>query len=360
MTADAAGGVWTYAVALLRTLAREGVTCTLAVTGPPLSEAALLDIADLPHVSLEQRQYRLEWLPGADEDVDRAGEWLLALADRYRPDLVHVNGYAHAALPFACPVLLVAHSCVRTWWRAVRREEAPDAWNAYTWRVRQGLASASMVVAPTGAMLDALRQEYGRPPATMVIHNGLPAPRQRPGRKRDLIFSAGRIWDEAKNISALDAVAGRLPWPVMVAGDAVTPEGRSRTPEAATYLGRLAPADVHTWMARAAIYALPARYEPFGLSVLEAAQRSCALVLGDIPSLRELWTGAAEFVPPGDTGALEDTIAALIDDPDRRRALARAARVRASRFSEDRMARHYAMVYRTLAGASAGVISCAS
>ncbi len=32
---------------------------------------------------------------------------------------------------------------------------------------------------------------------------------------------------------------------------------------------------------------LPARYEPFGLSVLEAALSGCALVLGDIPSLRE-------------------------------------------------------------------------
>ena len=50
----------------------------------------------------------------------------------------------------------------------------------------------------------------------------------------------------------------------------------------------------------ASIFALPARYEPFGLSILEAALSGCALVLGDLPSLRELWTGAAMFVPPDD------------------------------------------------------------
>ena len=43
--------------------------------------------------------------------------------------------------------------------------------------------------------------------------------------------------------------------------------------------------DIRPWFARAGIYALPAVYEPFGLSVLEAALSGCALVLGDIPSL---------------------------------------------------------------------------
>ena len=64
-------------------------------------------------------------------------------------------------------------------------------------------------------------------------------------------------------------------------------------------LGRLSAGELADWYARAAIYALPARYEPFGLSALEAALSGCALVLGDIPSLREIWGDAALFVPPG-------------------------------------------------------------
>ena len=54
-------------------------------------------------------------------------------------------------------------------------------------------------------------------------------------------------------------------------------------------LGKLPAAEMKLWFAHAAIYCLPARYEPFGLSVLEAGLSGCALVLGDIPSLREIW-----------------------------------------------------------------------
>ncbi len=54
-------------------------------------------------------------------------------------------------------------------------------------------------------------------------------------------------------------------------------------------VGRLGPEEMREQYARAAIFAHPARYEPFGLSVLEAALSGCALVLGDISSLRELW-----------------------------------------------------------------------
>jgi glycogen synthase len=88
---------------------------------------------------------------------------------------------------------------------------------------------------------------------------------------------------------------------------------------------------------RAAIYALPARYEPFGLSILEAAQRGCALVLGDIESLRENWTGAAVFVPPDDVDELGRTIRRLIAEPETRRALGSTARRRARRFSAQKM-----------------------
>ena len=49
----------------------------------------------------------------------------------------------------------------------------------------------------------------------------------RPSAKEPLIFSAGRLWDEAKNLSALEAVAPRLPFPVHVAGDALHPEGNA-------------------------------------------------------------------------------------------------------------------------------------
>jgi len=95
---------------------------------------------------------------------------------------------------------------------------------------------------------------------------------------------------------------------------------------------------------------LPARYEPFGLSVLEAAFSGCALVLGDIPSLRELWQDAAAFVDPDDDAALARAINQLIDRPDECAELAQRARVRAQPLTLARMAENYLGLYQTMLG----------
>jgi glycosyltransferase involved in cell wall biosynthesis len=91
-------------------------------------------------------------------------------------------------------------------------------------------------------------------------------------------------------------------------------------------------------MATAAIYALPARYEPFGLSVLEAALSGCALVLGDIASLRETWGASAVYVAPDDPAALRRVLRELIADAGERQRLGLAARRRALHFHPQRMA----------------------
>ena len=46
-------------------------------------------------------------------------------------ELVHLNGYAHAALPWRVPVVVVAHSCVLSWWQAVFGEAAPARYAEY-------------------------------------------------------------------------------------------------------------------------------------------------------------------------------------------------------------------------------------
>jgi glycosyltransferase involved in cell wall biosynthesis len=101
-------------------------------------------------------------------------------------------------------------------------------------------------------------------------------------------------------------------------------------------------------MGRAAIYALPARYEPFGLSVLEAALAGCVLVLGDIPSLREVWGDAAVFVPPDDVDALVNALELMCREPGRRARFAACARVRALDYLPARMAARYLSAYVSL------------
>jgi glycosyltransferase involved in cell wall biosynthesis len=200
-------------------------------------------------------------------------------------------------------------------------------------------------------MLEALQRWYGRLPNATVISNGRRPPRVNEGEKQPCILSAGRLWDQAKNLSALISVAGQLEWPVLLAGETKNPGAAdaASTPWRSSncrLLGALPASELAAWMAQASVFALPVRYEPFGLSILEAAQAGCALVVGDIDSQRELWEGAAAFVHPDDTRQLAAVLRMLISRPDERAALAQAARERARRFSPQAMADAYLELYR--------------
>ncbi|WP_437731818.1 glycosyltransferase family 4 protein [Sorangium sp. So ce1335] len=351
MTADTVGGVFSYAIELARALAGHGVRTSLATMGGPLSAAQCEATASVPGLALFESPYRLEWMDDPWDDVARAGDWLLELEERVRPDVVHLNGYAHAALGFRAPKLVVAHSCVLSWWSAVLGGDAPPQYDRYRREVARGLAAASAVVAPTRAMLDALLRHHGalsRRTRAVVIPNAADLDRFAPRPKEAFILAVGRLWDQAKNVASLGEVAPHLPWPIRVAGSDVHPGGGARPIPSLEHLGVLSPSGVADALARASIYAHPARYEPFGLSVLEAALSGCALVLGDIPSLREVWRDAAVYVDPGHTEALRRALQTLIDAPGLRQEMASRARARAFDFSPRRMARSYLHLYGDL------------
>jgi glycogen(starch) synthase len=348
MTADTVGGVWTYALELARALRPRGVNVVLATMGAPMSANQRAELAALTNVTVYETSFKLEWMSDPWEDVDRAADWLLALERDERPDVVHLNGFAHGALPWMAPVVIVGHSCVRSWWDAVRGTPIPIAWDEYTERARSAIAAADVVVAPSHAMLTSLARHYGPLAHGCVIFNGRSERLFQPAAKEPVIFAAGRVWDEAKNLSALDDVAGELPWPVFVAGSNVAPGGTCRSLRRAHALGVLDQPTLGAWLGRASIYALPALYEPFGLSVLEAAISGCALVLGDIASLREVWGDAATFVEPNDRIALARALRWLCDDSTLCRAQAARARRRAMHFDLDHMAEQYFSVYTHL------------
>lgn len=350
MTADTVGGVWTYALQLAALLAGRGVEITLATMGRQPSVAQRRDADAVAGLKLRTSEYALEWMPDPWDDVQAAGEWLLTLEREVQPDIVHLNGFAHGALPFRAPVLIVAHSCVSTWWSAVKRSPLPPEWDRYVDAVRSGLASAGRVVAPTRAMRDALVRAYGVAHDAVIIPNARATDRWRPQPKESFILAAGRAWDPAKNIATLDSVAKELPWRVKVAGELSTDSAHGERLENVEALGLQTVEEMTDLMGRAAIFAHPAFYEPFGLSVLEAALSGCALVLGDIDTLRENWTGAARFVSPGDTTALRDTLLELITRDSDREALGAAARRRAELFSPQLLRDRYYDLYLEMIG----------
>jgi glycosyltransferase involved in cell wall biosynthesis len=347
LTADTVGGVWSYAVELSRALVRRNVEVHLATMGAPLAPHQREQLQGTG-AALHESSWRLEWMQDPWQDVERAGQWLLALEAQLRPDVVHLNQFAFGALPFRAPTLLVAHSCVVSWWQAVHGC-APDAqWDAYRRCVGRGLAGASLVAAPSRAMLRTLAVNYGAAADGLVLPNGRDPQSFTPAAKEPFILAAGRLWDQAKNLAALDAASEGLPWPVLMAGSCRSPDGSVRQPRVAQALGELTAPELAALMGRAAIYALPARYEPFGLSILEAALSGCALVLGEIDSLRETWDGFARFTPPGDAAALRQVLQELMADSAERERLGAAARARALDFNPARMAQATLQAYEQL------------
>jgi glycosyltransferase involved in cell wall biosynthesis len=364
MIPDTVGGVWTYTLELARALEARGVELTLATMGGLLSEAQRAEWRALSNVELFESDWKLEWMDEPWDDLQRAGEWLLEIEATTAPDCIHCNGYVHAALPWNAPCIAVGHSCVLSWWEAVRREPIPESLGRYREAVARGLRAARAIVTPTRAMRAALLRHYDPPAEVRVIANGVAPDAFHAAEKLPYLMAAGRLWDEGKNVGALARVAPELEWPVVIAGEACAPDGRQVSYAGVRELGAVPRDEVGEWLARASIYALPARYEPFGLSVLEAALSRCALVLGDTDSLRENWHDAAVFVDPDDDREIERMLAYLIATPERRAELAQAAAERARGFGVDAMAAAYTDLYtRTIAaerGARAERAACTS
>ena len=348
MTADTIGGVWPFAIELSTELVRGGNQVLLAAMGREPDAGQRRQAAAIRGLTLCARPYKLVWMGDPWSDLKASGRWLLELAREFVPDVVHLNDLAHGELSWPAPVLVTAHSCVCSWWQAVHGVPAPPAWDRYRARVSACLHAADVVVAPSQTMLASVLRHYGPVAPSRVIHNGRTRAQlamQAGAAKEPFVLGAGRLWDQAKNLGALATIASRLAWPVYLAGETRSPDGDVTEVAATHALGRLPDGELRRWMARAAIYALPARYEPFGLSPLEAAQCGCALVLGDIASLREVWDDAALYVAPDDHAALADALRRLIEDASLRATMAHRAQARALRYSPQAMARRYRAAY---------------
>jgi len=356
MTVDPIGGVWNYALELCRGLSQADVPVCLAVMGRRLSTAERAAARSIA-ADVFESDFKLEWMQEPWRDVAAAGEWLLELESRLQPSLVHLNGYAHGALRWQAPCLVVGHSCVYSWFESVWHTAPSADWYSYKKAVTAGLHGANLVTAPTQFMLAQLKKHYGRFAAAEPVYNGRAQAAFLPLPKEQFVLTAGRLWDPAKNIANLAAAATQIAWPTYAAGAASGPEGNAINLDGVQLLGELDPVTLSRWYGRAAIFAAPARYEPFGLAILEAALSGCALLLGDIPSLREIWADAALFAGPEDSDEIALALTNLITDSSHRANLARKARARALEFTPERMTRAYLALYEQLLAVDRQIIA---
>jgi glycosyltransferase involved in cell wall biosynthesis len=361
ITTDAVGGVWNYSTTLAQSLADgPGVQILLAVCGPrpradQLAALALGPRAGGGSIDVEYLDMPLEW-EGADEDAYAAGrQALLQAALKWRAHILHANEHHLGQIGASgLPVLVVSHSDLCSWSAALGRDASQEVDAAYMLRVINGLSNASLVVAPSASVVESLSTWFGYAEAVRVIPNGVSAADDglAPARTIDAIM-AGRLWDPAKNLACFrQAVAG---WPngaFAAVGPLAPPGGSPVAAEPGTiqYPGQIANAELREMLARTHVLVSPARYEPFGLTVVEAAMAGCCLVLSDIPSYRALWENTALYFNPTDPTALNTILHVALDDPDLRHAMATRARRRAeSRYTAERMARAYLATYQRLA-----------
>lgn len=354
MTADAVGGVWTYALDLAEGLAARGVRVVLAVMGPAPSPAQRASAMALRGVRLVETGLAVDWLADSPEQVRDSGRALAALAAEYGADVVHLNTAGPAVADFPVPVLVACHSCLATWWREMRAGPMPAD---FRWRaalVTEAYGRAGMLVAPSAAFAGATREAHGLHATPHVVHNGRRAVAARPVAEAPIAFTAGRLWDEGKDAATLDRAAAFLPFPLHAAGPVAGPNGTRVELRHLALLGGLPPEAVARHLAARPVFVSAARYEPFGLAVLEAAQAGSALVLADTPVFRELWDGAAHFVPAGDAAGFADAIRRLATDRERRAALGVTAQERAGRYGPDAQVAAMFALYRGLLGATQG------
>jgi glycosyltransferase involved in cell wall biosynthesis len=339
-------------------LIRRGLRVTLVSFGeiPSPTQTGWMD--GLQGLDFRPTAFRLEWMQEAPEDTQASSDYLKAVVDEVKPDLLHLNQFCYGALPVDIPKVVVAHSDVVSWWAAVHRDEPPDSpWMRwYHTTVMSGLAAATMVVAPTRWMLEAVTRHYLRPQRGVVIYNGRSPNLFNPHvSKEDLVLTVGRLWDGAKQASLLAEVDHVIP--VWIVGSEKHPDAavggeaglRAAAEKKVFFQGQQSEAQLRYHFSRASIYAATSRYEPFGLAPLEAALSRCCLIMNDIPSLHEVWGESARYFRADDPRSLKAEIERVYLDRELRLTYANLAYNRArQRYTADRMVDDYLQLYGEL------------
>ena len=262
-----------------------------------------------------------------------------------RPALVEVHNRANLARDVAralpdVPVCLFLHNDPQGMRAAKSAGE------------REALLRLATVVCVSTYLQARFMEGVGDGPAALHLPNALdlsalPA-RLAPGaRERVFLFVGRAVADKGADafVAAFAAARGALPgWrAVMIGADRFFP-GSPETPflrrlrvEAAAagveMLGYRPHADVLEAMARAAVVAVPSRWqEPFGLTALEALASGAALICAPHGGLPEVAGDAALYAAPDAPGALAAAMVRLGGDAALREQLATAGLARAQQF----------------------------
>jgi glycosyltransferase involved in cell wall biosynthesis len=313
---------------------------------------------DAGRLALVTAQLRLAWL-----------------AAREGLDLLHAT---HAPVPVLapCPVVATVYDLMQEMFPEYEAIAASRAHRWYRYAIRRRVRR---IIAISGATAADLRERWGvsgdrvdvvrlgtRFSGAAAARAAAPADGPASDRARTPLLVSPYNLEPRKNLATLvragAALRGR--WPslrlALYGRAAVTPPREAEFErllaaegmgEAVDRVGVLDDAGVAALSARADVFVFPSLYEGFGLPVLEAMAVGACVVAHRAPAMVEVLGGAGVLTDASSADALADSIAGLLDAPERAAALRAAARVRAATFTIERMCREtYASYTRALGG----------
>jgi glycogen synthase len=367
VTADTFSGVWTYTRELVSGLVTHGSQVVLVSFGEiPLPQQTSW-MQGLHGLEYHPTAFRLDWMQEGEQDFHAAQDYLCAVIRDTRPDCLHLNQLSFGALPVATPRLVVAQDDVVTWWLSVHgREPADSAWlDWYKEAITRGLARAEAVVTTSRWMMEMLRLAYGDRFEGQVIAAGRNPIYFNPFvNKEESVLAIGRLWDTGKQVALLTQHAHGMPVCIVGADHTIPPpevpiraDVRVSTGQhEISVKGAQTESQLRTLYSRSTIFAATSRYEPMGLTSIEAAFSRCALVANDTSVYREMWGDAALYFERNDGDSLAEMLAELHKDRELAQLYGTRAYNRArERFTARRMVDDYLRLYRQLRSSKVAV-----
>ena len=353
------GGVGRYVDELAPELVALGVDLVVVAQSRDVTHyEALLPGAEViaAPVAIARRPARMLW--------EQIG--LPLLARRVRPDVLHSPHYTLPLLA-GVPVVVTLHDAT-----FFTTPELHLRSKAFFFRLAIRVASrrAARLVTPSRATRDeVVRLVHARPEEFVVAYHGVDHSmfhatdhddqmrvRSTLGITESTYVGFLGTLEPRKNVPALirawvQVCSGRTEPPALVlAGgrgwDAEIDDVIDEVPPSLTVrrAGYLPLDDLPAFLGGAVVLAYPSLGEGFGLPVLEAMACGAAVLTTRELSLPEVGGNAVAYCGTGE-GSIAAELAALLDDPDRRSDLGRAAKERAATFTWARSAQEHLSAY---------------
>jgi len=180
---------------------------------------------------------------------------------------------------------------------------------------------------PPAQRLEEVKERFGlRPPLVTVVAN------DKPHKNLDVVLRAFHLACRERSLPGQLVLVGGVgrDHPLTLRARRLGLDGR------VCGLGRVSQADLQALYHLSAVLLHPARYEGFGLPVLEAMRCGLPVITSNVGAMRDLGEGAARLVNPLDVGEVAAALERVLVDDSLRRRMIEAGNRRAEALTWER------------------------